>query len=133
MIEFKKYEGSAELEELGTITDQIGDKGTATLLTKNFNNPAKRVVMLCHNDKGESVIISCSDPLSKQLRRMKAEGATKDELESLVIGLPIYENEVGPFIGLEAGERPVAKTIAQLKKVKKSEKVAITNPEELAW
>ncbi len=131
MIEFKKFEGTSEITELGTIAEQIGAKGTAMFSKKNFASD-KRVVVIAGNDKGESAVISCSTPLSAQLRKLKTEGVDKNELLAMVIEMPLYENEIGAFIGLPAGERTEVKTIAELKKVKKSAK-AVLNLEELVW
>jgi len=129
-LEFKKYEGT-ELEVLGSLADQVGKKGSAMFSKKNFNNHEKRVVVVAYNEKGESVIVSCSGALSTSLRKAKAEGVDKDELLAQVIQLPIYDTENGFFVGFEAGERTEAKSITNLTKVKVSAK--ITNLEEIAW
>ena len=131
MIKFEKYEGSTvELSELGTLAEQIGKKGTVDFLKKNFNS-TKRVVVLAKNEAGESAIVSCSSPLSEQLRKAKADGATKEQLLASVISLPIYENEVGPFIGLEAGEASTGVSVASLAKVNKV--ATIGSLEEIPW
>lgn len=132
MIEFKKYEGIANLENLGTLADQIGAKGTVKFSKPNFLNAEKRVVVIAENGDGLSAVITCSEPLSKQLRKSKAEGADKKELLAYVVGLDILENEAGvPYITLPGGEKVDGISIADLKKVKVTAK--ITTPEELVW
>ena len=133
MIEFKKYEGIATLENLGTLADQIGAKGTVKFSKPNFLNAEKRVVVIAENGDGNSAVITCSEPLSKQLRKAKAEGTDKNELLAYVVGLDILENEAGvPYITLPGGEKVDGITIAELKKVKVTTKVT-SNLEELAW
>jgi len=130
MITFEKYESSGtELTELGTLASQVAG-GTVDFLKKNFNSD-KRVVVLAKNKAGESAIISCSTQLSSQLRKAKAEGESKEALLATVLSLPIYENEVGPFIGLEGGEGSVGVSVAKLAKVGKV--ASIGNMEEVPW
>lgn len=129
-LEFKKYEGT-EMEVLGTIAEQVGKKGKAMFSRKNFNNHEKRVVVVAYNEKEESVIVSCSAALSQSLRTAKSNGVDKDELLAQVVQLPIYNTENGFFVGFEAGERTEAKAIADLTKVKVTNKV--TSLEEIPW
>jgi len=129
-LEFKKYDG-VEMETLGTLAEQVGKKGTAMFSKKNFNNPEKRVVVVAYNEKGESVIVSCSAALSTSLRKAKADGIDKNELLAQVVQLPIYDTEQGFFIGFNAGERNEATSIADLGKVKVGSK--IENLAELTW
>jgi len=132
MIEFKKYEGIANLEDLGTLADQIGAKGTIKFSKPNFLNAEKRVVVIAENGEGLSAVISCSTNLSKHLRTLKANGTDKKELLAFVAGLNVLENEAGvAYITMPGGEPTEGFKIAELKKVKVN--VAITNPEELAW
>ncbi len=138
-IAFEKYEGGTELTDYGTIAAQMGLNGKAKFDPKNFTTTklnAKgeitRVVVIVANEEGETAIVPCSGPLSAQLRKMKADGVDKDEILALAVELPLYGNEVGQFVGLPAGERTEGKTIAELKKLKKSGK-AVLNLEELVW
>lgn len=133
MIEFKKYEGITNLEDLGTLADQIGAKGTIKFSKPNFLNTDKRVVVIAENGEGLSAVISCSANLSKHLRKTKADGAEKKELLAYVAGLNVLENEEGvPYITMPGGEPTEGFKISDLKKVKVSEKVA-TNLDEMAW
>ena len=138
-IAFEKYESTTELSDYGTLAEQIGAKGTAMFVPKNFTSTKLndkgeriRVVVIAGNEAGETAPIVCSAPLSAQLRKLKEEGVDKDEILAMVLDLPIYGNEIGQFIGVPAGERTEAKTVAALKKVKKSGK-AVLNLEELVW
>lgn len=132
------YEGSVDLGDFGTIAEQIGAKGSIDFSDKNFlstklNDKGERVrvVVIAKNEEGESAIVPTSGQLSAQLRKAKEAGATRKELLAQVMNLPIYGNEIGQFIGLPAGERREGLTIAELKKVKVTNKV--TSPEELVW
>jgi len=137
---FKVYapEGG-ELELLGTIAEQIGDKGKAKFIKGNFlgtklteDGRVPRVAIIVSNAEGESMPIACSTAVSTQLRKLKTEGVSNDELLSLAIGMPLYANEKGHyFVGMEGSEPEEGKTIAQLKKVKKVAKIEALN--EIAW
>ena len=132
MIEFKKYEGSALLTDLGTVASQIGTKGTIKFVAKNFNNPEKRVVLVAENDKGESAVISCSKSLSDYLRKAKEEGAKKEELLAGLLDLNIMEGEEEvPFITMPAGEQTKGITVTELRKAKKVHKIEAL--EEIPW
>jgi len=131
MIEFKKYEGAANLTDLGTLAEQIGAKGTVKLSKPNFNS-TKRVVIIAENEKGESAVVTCSTNLSNHLRKAKADGASKEELLAYAVGQKVLEGEEGtPFITMPGGEVTEGVTIASLKKVKVTEKV--TNLEDVPW
>jgi|SRR6478609_3267241 len=132
MIEFKKYEGSDLLTDLGTVASQIGAKGTIKFVAKNFMNTAKRVVVIAKNSAGDSAVISCSTSLSANLRAAKAAGASKEELLAGLLDLVVMEGEQEvPFITVPAGEQTEGMTVAQLKKVAKPTKIESLN--EIAW
>jgi hypothetical protein len=134
MIEFKKYEGSEALEDLGTLASQIGNKGTVKFAKTNFNG-TKRVVVIATNDAGDSAVVTCSANLSAHLRKAKTEGATKEELLAHVVDLNILENEEGiAYITMPGGEQTEGITIGALKKVRKSEKVEkLLTVDEIPW
>lgn len=131
MIEFKKYEGAANLEDLGSLASQIGAKGKVKFSKPNFNS-TKRVVVIAENDKGESAVVTCSNNLSTHLRKAKADGASKEELLAYVVDRNILQDEDNaPFITMPGGEVTEGVSIAALKKVKVTEKV--TTLEEIPW
>jgi hypothetical protein len=122
-LEFKKYEGAEGLEELGTVAEQVGDKGAAKWAgAKNWNSD-KRVTVVAINEAQESTTVVLSKPLSAIVRKARADGAELNELLAMVVNMPLYGNDKGIFIGLEGGEATQATTIKDLKKVKKSEKL----------
>src|SRR6478735_8452241 len=118
MIDFKKYEGSAVLADLGTVASQIGTKGTIKFIPKNFvstelNKKGERirVVLLAKDNAGNSAIISCSKALSAYLRKAREEGSSSDELLAGLLDLNVMEGEEGtPFITMPAGAQTEGKT-----------------------
>lgn len=121
-LEFKVYEGSAQLEDLGTVAQAIGNKGTLALIPKNLKDAAKRVVVILENAKGESLPMSCSTAVSESVRKAVAGGATKAQVLAAISKLNIMagEQEV-PFICAPAGDGTGLEkfTIADLAKEKK--------------
>ena len=96
-IKLEKYQGgSTELISHGTVVETTGADGSISFIRKNFNNPDKRVALLLKNKKGESTVISCSAPLSKEIRGGKI---TIGE----IFGLEIIETEEGSmFVSMPA-------------------------------
>lgn len=131
MIEFKKYEGSETLNDLGTLGSQLGKTGTIDFNKTNFHGP-KRVVVIAKDGKGLSAVVSCSSNLSAHLRKLKAEGVAKEQLLAFVAGLNVLENEEGiPYITMPAGERSEGFKIADLAKVNLDAK--ITELADIPW
>jgi len=126
MLEFKKYEATASLTDLGTVAQNKGNKGTVQLIGKNLQNAAKRVAVIITNAKGESATVSCSKAVSDALR-------AKTLAVGQLMGLHILENEEGvPFISMPAGEG----SLIDISGAKQAEYVApkIENHNELvAW
>jgi len=97
-LEFKTYEGGANLESLGTVLDIVGKDGKIALMPKNFKDSSKRVAVLFTKKNGQSVVVSCSAQVSDALRSGKM---TKEQL----IGMEVLENEDGiPFISMPSGQ-----------------------------
>jgi hypothetical protein len=96
-IKLEKYEGGeSTLTSLGTVVETTGVDGSISFIRKNFNNTDKRVALLLKNKKGESAIISCSAPLSKEIRAGKIT-------VSEIFGLDIIETEEGTmFVSMPA-------------------------------
>ena len=96
-IKLEKYQGGdANLTSLGTVVQTTGPDGSIGFIRKNFNNPDKRVALLLKNKKGESTVISCSAPLSKEIRAGKITIAE-------IFGLEIIETEDGAmFVSMPA-------------------------------
>lgn len=96
-IKLEKYEGGeSTLTSLGTVVETTGVDGSISFIRKNFNNTEKRVALLLKNKKGESAIISCSAPLSKEIRAGKIT-------ISEIFGLDIIETEEGSmFVSMPA-------------------------------
>lgn len=104
-LEFKVYERgqSAELENLGTVKKVAGKGGKTAFIPKNFKNDTKpngeynRVAVIIKKKDGSSVMVSCSEPVSRGLR----SGTITEEN---LMALPILENEDGiAFISLDGG------------------------------
>ena len=96
-IKLEKYQGGeSTLISHGTVVETTGVDGSISFIRKNFNNPDKRVALLLKNKKGESRIISCSEPLSKEIRSGKIT-------VSEIFGLEIIETEEGVmFVSMPA-------------------------------
>jgi hypothetical protein len=96
-IKLEMYQGGeSTLTSLGTVVETTGVDGSISFIRKNFNNPDKRVALLLKNKKGESCIISCSAPLSKEIRSGKIT-------VSEIFGLEIIETEEGSmFVSMPA-------------------------------
>lgn len=134
-LKLEIYEGSDQLEDIGTLEDAVGSEGTITFLKKNFMSD-KRVVVLAKNKDNESAIVTCSKQLSDHLRKSKADGATKEELLAYVASLSILENAEGtPYITVpSSGEVTEGIKIRDLKKKKVSDKVkVIADLDEVPW
>ena len=96
-IKLEKYQGGeSTLTSLGTVVETTGVDGSISFIRKNFNNTEKRVALLLKNKKGESAVISCSAPLSKEIRAGKIT-------ISEIFGLEIIETEEGSmFVSMPA-------------------------------
>ena len=105
MVQFGKYEGNANLSDLGTLKSIVGKGGTVKFSNKNFNNPNKRVVVIGAKKDGTSAVIACSDTVSRHLRTAKGKGATTVQMLGWLVGLSVLENENEQyFISMPAGE-----------------------------
>lgn len=95
MIEFKKYErtADAELESLGTVVDLVGKDGKLGLIPKNFKDSSKRVVIILTKKNGTSAQVTCSAAVSQGLRDKTIDLGN-------VLGFEILEGEAGAFISL---------------------------------
>lgn len=130
MVNFEVYAGTAsEVENIGTLSANVGLGGSIDFIKKNFNNADKRVVVLAKNKAGESAVISCSEQLSKDLRKQYSEGADRQQLLAGLLAMPIFENEVGNFIGYEGAAGGEGFAVEALAKVKK----AAFTVEDIAW
>ena len=118
MIKLEKYQGgSSELISHGTVVETIGVDGSISFLRKNFNNPDKRVALILKNKKGESTVISCSAPLSKEIREHRIVIAD-------IFGLEIIEDEEGRYFIAMPSEGAIQTFFAKDYKGKKARVVS---------
>lgn len=98
MLQFKVYERTENsLISEGTVLSAIGTKGSISLIPKNFKDATKRVAIVLKNAKGASLIVSCSEQVSKGLR-------DKSITVNQLAGFEILSNEDGvPFISMPTG------------------------------
>jgi len=98
MIEFKTFErAESTLETQGTVLSLVGKDGKLGIISKNFKDTTKRVVLILTKKNGTSAMISCSQAVSDGLRSKSIELGN-------VLGFEILEGESGiPFISLPAG------------------------------
>lgn len=102
MIKFAVYESST-LEDLGTVAQVVGKKGTLAFINKNLAS-TKRVAVVLKNVKGESTVITCSAPVSTSVRNALANGVERRKVLAIVSKLNVLEGETEvPFICAPAG------------------------------
>ena len=129
MVKFAKYEGNANLNDLGTLKSIIGKGGTLKFSDKNFNSTRitekgtrVKVVVVAKKKDGTSALIPCSNTVSEHLRAAREKGAKKVQMLGWLAGLSIVENEEGlNFISMPAGEESEGFSIDSLEVVETSE------------
>ncbi len=86
----KKYEGNSDFNyiSLGTVVETTGVKGSIKTIRKNFHDTSKRVAVILKDAKGNTEVVACSEPLSKELR---AGRIVADEL----FGFEIIQDDKG--------------------------------------
>ena len=112
MLTFAVYTGSETLEDLGTVAQAVGAKGTLAFINKNLhttklNKSGNRtaVVVVLKNKKGESTLVSCSQTVSSEIRSALDKGVAVGKLLGIIAKLNILEGETGiPYICAPAGE-----------------------------
>lgn len=94
-LEFKVYEGSAStLETIGTVSSNIGKKGSLRFVPGTFAK-ASRIAVILTNDKGKSTCLACSSRVSATIREAKKNGANEKDMLSAIANLEISEDEEG--------------------------------------
>ena len=110
-LAFEIYKGS--LEDLGTVTELVGKKGTLAFIDKNLNTTMlnakgvlKAVVVVLKKTDGTSETVACSQAISVSVRRALGNGIKKNKLLAIISKLSIVENDKGHnFISAPAGEQ----------------------------
>jgi hypothetical protein len=94
-LQFKVYEASSNLEDLGVISDILGKNGTVRFSSDRNLNSAKRVTLILQNTKGESAAVPCSSAVSNTVRQAIADGTDEEEILAALVQLNLLESEDG--------------------------------------
>ena len=94
-LEFKVYEQTSTLENLGTLSALAGVKGKLAFINGNLNHPTKRVAVVMLNSKGESTTVTCSASVSASVRQGIKAGVTHEQALSALSELSVLEREDG--------------------------------------
>jgi len=126
MLDFKKFVRSeSTLEDLGTVKENAGKKGSIAFIPSNFTDSSKRVALVITNAAGQSAVVPCSEKVSKALR-------AKEMNVKQLAGLSILKNEDGRlFISMPAGTEGLAQISVDTLKVEAVAPVTAASLEEL--
>lgn len=103
MLDFSVYQGT-ELNDLGTLAQSAGAKGTLAFIPKNLLS-AKRVVIVIKKKNGESATLSCSLGISDSVRKAIEGGMPKAKILAALSKLHILEGDSEiPYLCAPAGE-----------------------------
>lgn len=106
-LNFKVYEGTSTLSEIGTVKQLAGDGAKLSFRKSNWEKTDKCVAAFVSRPDGTSVLIPCSKSISSQLR-------AGTMLPSELVNHPIYETEElnddglpTHIIGIKGSDEPV--------------------------
>ena len=99
-LTFKKYESTvAELENLGTVIDNLGKKGSLRFVPGTIDRYKSKVTkalcMILMNENGESLTVPLSKRVSGTILNALEDGKTKRDCLSAIARLEIVENTDG--------------------------------------
>lgn len=118
----------SELNTLGTVSSQIGAKGTIGFNPANLLRTDKLIVVELTNGAGKVQKVYCSAPLSAEIRKSKPSA---QDLRNLLGSLQIAITTNGE--GEERFKIVRHQGVMVTGKVTAAAPVALTNPEEIAW
>lgn len=134
-VKFAVYE-STTLEDLGTVAQVVGKKGTLKFSNKNLaseklnsNGVRVAVVIVLKQADGKTSVVSCSQSVSVSVRKALEEGMEQKKALAIVSKLSVLEgpSEV-PFIcapvGSSLGEEFTIEQLATEKVVDYAELIA---------
>jgi hypothetical protein len=120
---FVKRESTLQLN--GIVKDIIGAGGRIEFIPKNLADNTKRVAVVLKRADGTSLLMSCSETVSDEIRRGNMTAAH-------VLGLPVVNGEQNiPFISMPEGVGNVGVNVDEVA-VKKYEPKAISATELFA-
>lgn len=124
-LQFKTYESSSTLEDLGTIEEILGKDGAIRFSSDRNLNSSKRVTLILQRKNGESVAVPCSSAVSNVVRQAIADGTDEDDILAALVTLSLLESEDGRiFISPKGSGDGTPKKdsfkVSDLKKLKKS-------------
>ena len=99
-LQFKQYVSTAaELENLGTVLDNLGKKGSLKFVPGTIDRfkskSTKALCMILMNEKGESLTVPLSKRVSGTILNALEDGKSKKECLAAIAGLEIVENTDG--------------------------------------